>query len=371
MLQPGRRPRTLHRRAHRQRPARMARPGGPQAAARLCPAGPAHAGERLLQRPRTPRSGAGQAVADRLGEHRGAPGDAAERPLHGLPQDVRRSPGGARRRHRRGLSPGALGSRRAARQGGWRYVVLRDTAGQPGAWHRGRPGDAGEALARARRDTRQQSSAGPAARRPERPRPRFARSPGQLRSTRRGGLPLPAPARHRPVAHRRLSLPAAVSPGRQGGTRAAAGGQAVRIQTPARRRCAAEAGVAGVARQLAAVPLHRPARTLRDDPRSQPAAAPDRPRRRRRQGCRPRRAGAGHGLWAPGQGRNRSGGDRQARRPCGRQPGRRPSGGHAAAIARRTGGRGIAGADRLPAGLAGLRRALSRFRSRVAGHRDR
>ncbi len=192
----------------------MARPGGPQAAARLCPAGPAHAGERPLQRPRTPRSGAGQAVADRLGEHRGAPGDAAERPLHGLPREVRRSPGGARRRHRRSLSPGALGSRRAARQGGWRYVVLRDTAGQPGAWHRGRPGDAGEALARARRDTRQQSSAGPAARRPERPRPRFARLPGQLRSTRRGGLPLPAPARHRPVAHRRLSLPAAVSPGR-------------------------------------------------------------------------------------------------------------------------------------------------------------
>ncbi len=169
MLQPGRRPRTLHRRAHRQRPARMARPGRPQAAARLCPAGPAHAGERPLQRPRTPRPGAGQAVADRLGEHRGAPGDTAERPLHGLPQDVRRSPGGARRRHRRGLSPGALGRRCAARQGGWRYVVLRDTAGQPGAWHRGRPGDAGEALARARRDTRQQSSAGPAARRPERP----------------------------------------------------------------------------------------------------------------------------------------------------------------------------------------------------------
>ena len=54
---------------------------------------------------------------------------------------------------------------------------------------------------------------------------------------------------------------------------AAAGGQAVRIQAPARRRCAAEAGVAGVARQLAAVPLHRPARTLRDDPRGQPAAA--------------------------------------------------------------------------------------------------
>ncbi|MDF5980198.1 hypothetical protein P4114_29555 [Pseudomonas aeruginosa] len=27
--------------------------------------------------------------------------------------------------------------------------------------------------------------------------------------------------------------------------------------------------------------------------------------------------------------------------------------------------------DRLPTGLAGLRRALSRFRSRVAGHRDR
>ncbi len=181
MLQPGRRPRTLHRRAHRQRPARMARPGGPQAAARLCPAGPAHAGECPLQRTRTPRPGAGQAVADRLGEHRGAPGDAAERPLHGLPRDVRRSPGGACRRHRRGLSPGALGSRRAARQGGWRYMVLRDTPEQPGARHRGRPGDAGEALARARRDARQQSSAGPAARRPERPRPRFARSPGQLR----------------------------------------------------------------------------------------------------------------------------------------------------------------------------------------------
>ena len=132
MLQPGRRPRTLHRRAHRQRPARMARPGRPQAAARLCPAGPAHAGERPLQRPRTPRPGAGQAVADRLGEHRGAPGDTAERPLHGLPQDVRRSPGGARRRHRRGLSPGALGGRRAARQEDgdtWFFEILR---GNPG-----------------------------------------------------------------------------------------------------------------------------------------------------------------------------------------------------------------------------------------------
>ena len=71
MLQPGRRP-TLHRRAPRQRPARMARPGRPQAAARLCPAGPAHAGERPLQRPRTPRPGAGQAVADRLGSTAGA-----------------------------------------------------------------------------------------------------------------------------------------------------------------------------------------------------------------------------------------------------------------------------------------------------------
>ncbi len=114
------------------------------------PAGPRRLRDYAPPVPRTPVSARynGRARLDlapakqwRIGS-----GSTAERlatPLNDLStayrKIVRRSPGGARRRHRRGLRRALLGAKLRGSPGGWRYVVLRDTAGQPGARHRGRP----------------------------------------------------------------------------------------------------------------------------------------------------------------------------------------------------------------------------------------